>query len=60
MAMHTQAQPLQPITADDVTDEMILEYTRTAEGYQQDKPFTYKSLCAAAYNAVVKHGGDTK
>ena len=52
-AVYTHAQPLRPITADDVTDEMLLAYLDALE-----KPMNYRDALAAACNAVIKHRGD--
>ena len=48
--LYTHAQPLTPITADDVTDEMRTEFqtNSTFGGLSID-------LIVAAYNAVIKH-----
>lgn len=55
--LYTHPKPLQPITAEDVTDEMVFTHnTATAENSDHD----YKIVIAAAVNAWIKHKGDTK
>ena len=48
--LYTHAQPLQPITADDVTNDMIVEYVETVVEHSGRR-----GIIVAAYNAVIKH-----
>lgn len=53
--LYTNPQPLQPITAEDVSMDMIDAYVTASSPHM-----TYPKTIAAAYNAVIKHRGDTK
>ena len=53
--LYTSPQALKPITAKDVTDEMHETFDKTFMPYGPDR-----EIMAAAYNAVIKHKGDTK
>ena len=48
-------QALTPITADDVTDEMVKSYINEAKSIDIATANINKSIMAAAYNAVIKN-----
>ena len=56
-AGNTSPQPLQPITADDVTGEMISNYVSAHQNI--GSPMLSEQI-AAAYNAVIKHRSEAK
>lgn len=53
--LYTSPQPLQTITADDVTDDMV----RVMSYFHGYAP-TDKEVIAAAYNAVIKHRSEAR
>lgn len=53
--LYTSPQALTPITADDVTDEMVKSYINEAKSIDIATANINKSIMAAAYNAVIKN-----
>ena len=55
--LYTHAQPLQPITADEITPEIVAAYGANFNSW--DTP-SYAEQIEAAYNAVIKHRSEAK